>query len=170
MSELEIEVTYLAKYLPPGLEESPHSEIYDKLLTNDPVSRIRLRQQDDTYNLTKKTKPDSEDASTHIEQTIELSQTEFELMKTLPGLELHKTRYFYDYNGLKMEVDVFQDNFEGLVTVECEFPTRREKDTFVMPDFCLVDVTQEKFISFAYGTTYEDFQDVLNKYSYVRLC
>ncbi len=169
MSELEIEVTYLAKYLPKNLEECERTNIHDKYIKTTSPHKLRLRKKDDKFELTKKSQQYPEDASVQIEETIKLNEDEFNVLMQLPGIELHKIRYFYNYNGLNMELDMFQDALEGLVSIDCEFPTEREKNTFVMPDFCLVDVTQEKFIAQVQGKTYADLEPILSKYSYKKI-
>ena len=49
--------------------------------------------------------------------------------------------------------------------------TIAEKDSFVMPEFCLVDVTQEKFGAggMLAGKSYEDIEQHLKRFGYVKL-
>ena len=56
MIEIELEKTYLAKYLPGGLKDSPSKEIKDIYIPESidhPV--LRIRKRDDKYEITKKT-------------------------------------------------------------------------------------------------------------------
>ena len=66
---------------------------------------------------------------------------------------------------------MFQDGLEGLVLIEFEFRTEDAMRSFVMPEFCLADVTDEKFIaggSLA-GKTYQDIEENLNTFGYKKL-
>lgn len=67
-------------------------------------------------------------------------------------------------------MDVFQDDLEGLVVIDFEFSSLEEKDRFQMPDFCLVDVTQEDFIAggMLCGKTYKEIEENLNKFNYTK--
>ena len=69
------------------------------------------------------------------------------------------------------EIDVYQDDFEGLVFVDFEFKTREEKDAFVMPDFCLAETTQELFCAAGWlaGKKYSDIEPFLNTYGYKKV-
>ena len=52
--------------------------------------------------------------------------------------------------------------------VDVEFSSNKEKSDFIMPDFCLADVTQEDFLAggFLAGKKYSDIQFFLDKYNY----
>ena len=69
------------------------------------------------------------------------------------------------------EIDVFQGALKGLVLVDVEFETVEEKDAFEMPEFCLVEVTQEEFIAggMLCGKSYEDIEEGLKRYNYSRI-
>lgn len=56
-------------------------------------------------------------------------------------------RYYYNHEGTTAEVDIFQEALKGLVLIDFEFETIDAKDRFTMPNFCLVEVTQEDFIA-----------------------
>ncbi len=66
---------------------------------------------------------------------------------------------------------MFQGDLKGLVVVDFEFDSIEEKDSFEMPDFCLVDVTQEDFIAgeMICGKFYEDIESELNRFDYKKL-
>jgi len=84
---------------------------------------------------------------------------------------VHKIRYQYYYEGKMGEIDIFQGSLKGLVIVDFEFKTVKEKDSFNMPNFCLVDVTQEKITAggMLAGKTYRDIEKELKKFNYVKL-
>ena len=59
----------------------------------------------------------------------------------------------------------------GLIVIDFEFKSEEEKKSFVMPDFCLVDITQERFIAggMICGKKYEDIEEELQKLGYDKL-
>ena len=170
---IELEKTYLAKKLPDGLVDCEFKEIIDVYVPKaHPHPKIRLRKNGDKFELTKKQPLDENDASRQKEQTIILTQEEFDFLNLqLDGKKVRKLRYFYDYDGLTAEFDIFQDELEGLVVVDFEFESLNEKDNFKMPDFCLVDITQEIFIAggMICGKTYEDIEEDFKRFEYNKL-
>ena len=170
---IELEKTYLAKKLPKNLKSCKFKEIIDVYIpkSND-HPKLRLRKNGDKFELTKKEPVNDGDASHQEEQTIILTETEFNaLNQQLDGKRVHKIRYFYNYNGRTAEFDIFQGGLAGLVVVDFEFATIDEKDNFQMPDFCLIDITQEVFIAggMICGKTYKDIEDNLKKFEYSKL-
>ena len=170
---IELEKTYLAKKLPKNLKSCKFKEIIDVYIPKlSEHPKLRLRKNGDKFELTKKEPLNDGDASNQEEQTIILTENEFNaLNQQLEGKRVRKIRYFYDYQGITAEFDVFQDDLAGLVVVDFEFVTLEEKDNFQMPDFCLVDITQEVFIAggMICGKTYKDIEPNLEKLKYSKL-
>jgi CYTH domain-containing protein len=170
---LELEKTYLVKYLPKGLESCERKEIIDVYLPKTSAHPlIRLRKNGEIYEITKKNHINPDDSSELVEDTILLSKEEYDdLFRQVDGKRVHKIRYYYEYQGKRLEVDVFQDALLGLVLVDVEFPNASEKEKFVMPDFCLCEVTQEEFIAggMVCGKTYEDLAPQLEKFGYKKI-
>lgn len=112
--------------------------------------------------------PVNSDSSHQTEQTILLSEEEFKVLSSLAGKKVSKVRYYYPVNGRVAEVDVFQGELEGLVLIDFEFSSMEEKENFIHPDFCLVDITQEEFIAggFLAGKKYADIEENLKVYNY----
>ena len=173
ISMIELEKTYLAKSLPVDLKNCKFKEIIDIYIPKfDRHPSLRLRKNGDKYELTKKELVDKNNASCANEQTIILSKEEFDVLyEQLDGKKTHKIRYYYDYNGIIAEFDVFQDLLKGLVVIDFEFQTVEEKNNFKTPDFCLVEVTQEEFIAggMVCGKSYEDIEHELAKFQYKKL-
>ena len=170
---IELEKTYLAKKLPDNLKSCKCKEIIDVYIhKSSEHPKLRLRKNGDKFELTKKEHVKDGDASHQNEQTIILTEIEFNtLNQQLEGKRVRKIRYFYDYNGRTAEFDVFQDDLVGLVVVDFEFATIEEKDIFQMPDFCLVEITQEVFVAggMICGKIYKDIEDNLKKFEYRKL-
>jgi adenylate cyclase len=170
---IELEKTYLAKKIPENLKSCKSKEIIDVYIPKSSEHpKLRLRKNGAKFELTKKEPVSEGDASHQEEQTIILTETEFDtLNQQLEGKKVRKIRYFYDYNGRTAEFDVFLGDLAGLVLVDFEFATLEEKDNFQIPDFCLVDITQEIFIAggMICGKRYEDIEDNLNEFEYHKL-
>lgn len=145
---IEMEKTFLAKYLPEGLEDCKSKEIVDIYIPKEerhPV--LRLRSKGGKYFLTKKEPLDKSDASTQEEQGINLSKEEFDVLSKLDGKTLRKKRFFYPYKDRIAEFDVFKGDLKGLVLVDFEFEDETEKRNFNTPPFCLEDITDKEFIA-----------------------
>ena len=172
MLEIELEKTYLAKYLPEDLKTSKSKEIKDIYIPKDikhPV--MRIRQKGDKYEITKKQPLKENDSSEQSEHTINLTKEEFLALEQVPGRGVHKIRYYYNHRGVQAEVDVFQDDLKGLVLVDFEFKEVADKDNFEMPDFCLADVTQDELFAggMLCGKKYTDIENHLKELGYKRI-
>jgi CYTH domain-containing protein len=169
---IELEKTYLARYLPGGLEKCRSKEIIDIYIPGSSRHpKIRIRKCGNKLELTKKEPVSSNDASNQIEHTINLTAEEYAELSRLKGKRLRKIRYFYAYGGSVAEIDIFKDDLDGLVLVDFEFPNAAEKDRFQIPDFCLVDVTQEEFVAGGKlcGARYSEIEPLLAKFNYTKI-
>lgn len=169
---IELEKTYLAKFIPDNIKNCKSKEIIDIYIPKvSEHPQIRLRKNGDKFEITKKSPVKEGDASCQQEQTISLTELEFNELAKLEGKRICKVRYFYDYNGRTAEIDIFKELLEGLVLVDFEFDNSEEKDNFQMPDFCLADVTQEKFIAggMLCGKSYKDIEERLGRLGYCKL-
>jgi adenylate cyclase len=169
---LEIEKTYLAKSFPvsdlTSLKSKKIIDVYIPGSFEKPT--IRLRQNGDHFEITKKVQVNPSDASTHQEFTIPLSQEEFEAL-SLGGKVVEKTRYYFEVNGYDGELDVFDGELKGLVLVDFEFDSQDISSEFIAPEFCGADVTQEKFIAGKNlaGKAYADIEKELARFEYKEL-
>ena len=166
---IELERTFLAKKIP-DLSNCKGIEIIDVYIPkNREHPTLRIRKFGDMFELTKK--EPLKDASVQKEQTIPLSKEEFEELSGLVGKRTEKVRFYFEHGGRKAEIDIFKGDLEGLVLVDFEFENEREKDSFVMPGFCLVDVTHEEFVAggMLCGKKYSDIENDLRKFGYERL-
>ncbi|SRR6266496_5723633 len=169
MIQTELELTYLAKYIPEGLEACPSKLIADVYYpAEDPHPRLRIRQRGDVYEITKKVMAHGTDSSHQLEHTIALNQAEFVALIQNPGKRVAKRRYLYDYQGQTAEIDIFEGELAGLVEVDFEFTDRALQLAFALPDFCLADVTQEAFAAGGKlaGKSYSDIEEDLRRYGY----
>ncbi len=171
MLEMEYEKTYLAKYLPEGLRDCDKKEVLDVYIPkSEKHPTLRIRKNGSKFEITKK-EPVSEDCSEQEEHTIHLNETEFKALSKTEGNRVRKIRYLYPFKGRVAEIDIFLDGLEGLALVDFEFKTREEKQAFEMPDFCLADVTQDKFVAggMLCGRSYKDIEEDLKAFNYQKL-
>ncbi|MEU8956095.1 hypothetical protein AB0C93_17540 [Streptomyces sp. NPDC048518] len=116
--------------------------ITDRYLTG---TRLRLRRAErpDTgsreLKLTQKVPADRPGAVQGLITNTYLSQAEYDVLASLPGAVLSKTRFSVPPLG----VDVFAGPLEGLVLAEAEFADDHEARDFVPPPMCLVEVTDD---------------------------
>ena len=170
--EIEVEKTYLAKYLPENLQDCAFKEMEDIYLPKEAEhAHLRIRKNGGSFVITKKEPIVGENASMHTEHTIKLTPEEFQSFSDIDGNRISKVRYYYPYQGMMAEIDIFSGKMAGLVLVDFEFSSREEMDKFEMPDFCLADVTEEEFV--AGGVickhSFDSLQDELEKFGYKSL-
>lgn len=172
MQTVELEKTYLAKYIPEDLATSPSTILADSFFpAGSPHPKLRLRRNGDSYEITKKQPISGVDSSAQTEDTIALTAEEYAGINQAPSKKFTKNRYQYVFQGHKAEIDVYQGELLGLVVVDFEFETEKEKDAFEMPAFCLVEVTQEEFVAggMLCGKKYSDIQTKLEEFDYKKL-
>lgn len=169
---IELELTYLAKQLPEGLQKCDSKQIVDLYVENGTDhADLRIRKNGDKYELTRKMPVSDGDASKQTETTITLNEVEFNSFKNTDARKVAKTRYYYEHDGRTAEFDVFEDGLAGLVVVDFEFEDESEKNNFPIPEFCLADITQEKFIAggILAGKSYDDIASELKRFNYEKL-
>ena len=134
---MEIERKYLIHRLPDDLESYPHKKIQQAYLCTNPV--VRIRRQDTDYFLTYK----GGGLMVREEYNLPLNKEAYEhLIKKADGIILSKTRYILPLtDGLTIELDVFDEPYEGLWLAEVEFPTEEKANAFIPPEWFGEDVT-----------------------------
>lgn len=112
---IEIERKWLIKQMPDIAAHQPE-ETHEITQSYLPVSGLRLRQKDDTYLITLKSS--GRIARSEWEESLPKWAYQ-ELIGQAVG-SLRKTRYVFHDGEQLLEVDVYHDNLEGLITVEAE--------------------------------------------------
>ena len=149
----EIERKFRIKKLPEQLEKYEKKEIEQAYLCVKPVVRIRksVNQTGEKYILCYKSKLGMEKQKDSVANTCEEAEfllTEdayLHLREKADGRLIQKTRYLLPLEqGLKIELDVFHGELEGLYFAEVEFPDEKTAKQFVMPEWFLDDVTFDK--------------------------
>ncbi len=168
--KIEQEKTYLLKSIPKNLKDYQNKEYFDIYIPQKADHpRLRIRKRGNKYEITKKQPVNEKDASRQYEFTISLTQEEFEELETnLKGKRARKIRYFYEYEGILAEIDVFQDQLEGLIIADFEFNNEVKMAEFTPPAFCLAEITQESLLAggMLVGKHYIDIEQILDKYEY----
>ena len=150
-ARIERERRFLLRELPPGLErKSPHTQIFDNYITG---TRLRLRKirepyrREWTWKLAQKFAPDPNDFSRTLITNIYLSQYEYEQLAVFEGNEIRKNRYPYVHEGRTYSIDIFLGTLWGLILAEAEFETDEEMSAFTMPDFAVLEVTNDEMFT-----------------------
>ena len=171
-SEIEIEKTFLAKYLPADLNKYESVDILDVYVPKKVKNAdIRIRKRNNIYTITKKSLVPDQNAGTKIEENIIITEEEFKALSKSESNKLRKKRYYYPYKGNMAEIDIFTGNLKGLVLVDFEFKNHEEMNKFIIPDFCLADVTEE--IDIAGGvlchSNFSILKRMLDRFSYKKI-
>lgn len=136
-TETEIEKKYKVLSLPNGFPNFPHKEIEQSYLNKggEPIRLRRFEQNGEvTCLLSKKVR---ESTVRCTEYNIPLPREVYVALKEAKeGRTIRKTRYIIPLDGgLKAELDVFHDFFEGLRYAEIEFPSVEVSESYNVPDW-----------------------------------
>jgi CYTH domain-containing protein len=170
--EIEIEKTYLAKFLPANLKKCKSKQLIDIYLPKKTKhAKLRIRKSGDTYTITKKQPVSSTSASIQLEESVSITAAEYQSLAKLDGNKIQKIRYYYSYNKQTAEIDVFAGKLKGLVLIDFEFRNQKELKDFKMPNFCLVEVTEEEAIAGGVLSQHSmsSLKKTLAKYSYKKV-
>lgn len=136
---MEIERKFLiqSQRLPKNLQDFPFHQIEQGYLCTEPV--VRIRRQDDHYYLTYKSKG----LLSREEYNLPLTKEAYlHLKPKADGLVISKTRYLIpEKDGLTIELDVFHNEYKGLLLAEVEFPSEEAAKAYVPPEWFGEDVT-----------------------------
>ncbi len=169
-SSIELELTFLASRIPSEVQGVTPHHLLDIYIPEDLTahSRLRIRQDNNHYEITKKLPIIANDASVQVEHTIHLDNNEFLALSRVSNKIIEKDRYKVVIDGHVAEVDVFMGALRGLVLIDFEFENSASKLAFSPPGVCLAEVTHEDFIAGGNlaGRTYTEIKDELAKFSY----
>ena len=150
-ARVERERRFLLRELPEGLTRaSSHLQIWDNYITN---TRMRLRKvrvpqtKEYTWKLTQKFAPAPPDFSRTIITNIYLTEYEYEVLSIFEGNEIRKNRYPFEHEGRAYGIDMFLGALWGLILAETSFETDEEMDSFRVPPFAVLDVTNDEMFT-----------------------
>lgn len=150
MKNLEIEKKYLVNDEKISLPDYPSKKIVQGYVYSDNYSEIRIRSIEKDHN-TKyyyTVKISGADPTQRTEIEFEIAKDEFNKLSQCIFQDSHlieKERYLIPLNNnLTAELDIYHNELEGLSTVEVEFSTIEEANSFVAPVWFGEDVTSDK--------------------------
>jgi CYTH domain-containing protein len=109
-------------------------------LAIDQESEVRVRQIGDQGFLTVK----RGSGRSRLEEEVEIAREQLEqLWPMTKGLRIKKRRYAVPLGRLTAEVDVYEGELEGLITVEVEFDSLPESERFDPPGWFGREVTDD---------------------------
>ena len=135
---MEIERKYLVDTLPGNYSTFPCRQLEQGYLCKEPV--VRIRQDNDKYELTYKSKG----LLAREEHNMPLTKEAYEHLKEkADGKLITKKRYLIPYGKYTIELDVFEGALAPLKFAEVEFTSIEEAERFVAPNWFGEDVTYE---------------------------
>jgi len=137
---MEIEKKFLVHYIPDGLEQYKKEEISQAYISTNPTIRIRKINSD--CILTVKGK------GSIAREEFELIISEKQYNNLVTKIEtpfVVKTRYIIPIvNNLNAELDEYHCELKGLYTVEVEFPSIQDAESFIPPKWFGKDISNDK--------------------------
>lgn len=136
---LEIERKFLLKELP-DLSSFSFDEIEQGYLSFTP--EIRIRRKGEKYFITEK----GDGTQTREELETEIDYVTYKILSNLvKGSIIKKTRYKITLDDeLTAELDVYHELLDSLFTVEVEFRSEEQANSFIAPNWFGNDITKDK--------------------------
>ena len=132
-TSFEIERKFLVDKFPEGFERFPSKEMFQGYLavTRD-GTEVRIRKQGSKCSLAVK----HGSGKTRVEEEIEIGERQFASLWELTGRKrVTKRRYRISHGDMSIDLDVYQEKLEGLITAEVEFPSEGDSDAFRPPEY-----------------------------------
>lgn len=167
--EIEIEKKYEVKRLPENLMNFEHMTIEQSYL-NKGGSPIRLRKfikkDEINYIFSKKVRVDSNEFEC-IEHNVNLSESLYnELLNVKEGRTIIKTRFKIPLeDGLKVDLDVYHDFFEGVCVAEIEYASIEQAKDYKTPNWLGEELSNLKKMSNSYMAT--KAKDIMEYIKYI---
>jgi adenylate cyclase len=140
VSDMEVERKFLVPE-PPDLSRTESDEIEQGYLAIGSDGEVRVRRKGEQLVLTAK----RGSGISRDEAEVGIDQEAFERLWPLTeGRRLHKRRHVIPRDELKIEVDVYEGELEGLVVAEVEFPSEDQARAFEPPDWIGDEVTGDE--------------------------
>lgn len=136
---MEIERKFLVKTLPSSFENYRLRLIEQGYLSTIPA--IRVRRDNNNYYLTYKS---GGAGMSHEEANLPLTEKSYlHLLEKADGYVITKKRYEIPYGIHTIELDIFENELEGLIIAEVEFTSEEEALSFTPPEWFGDDVTDD---------------------------
>lgn len=152
----EIERKYAVKYLPKDIKIEKIQKIEQAFIYKDENTIIRIRKiennQEIEYVYTVKTKGDIQNDNLYsirqkyeIESNITKELYDELLKKKISNIIIKKRIVIPIENNLKVEMDIYYDYLQGLLTAEVEFPDEKQANDFEQPDWLGEEIGYKEF-------------------------
>jgi adenylate cyclase len=137
---MEVERKFLVSE-PPDLDGTDSDEIEQGYLATGSDGEVRVRRKGDQLVLTAK----RGSGLSREEAEVDIDRERFdELWPLTEGRRLHKRRHVIPHGELKVELDVYEGDLEGLRVAEIEFPSEQEANAFEPPAWLGEEVTGDE--------------------------
>jgi CYTH domain-containing protein len=137
----EIERKFLVPERPRGLEDCRSERIEQGYLAANAESEVRVRSIGAKRVLTVKRGTGGE----RLEEEIEISDKQFDaLWPATEGRRISKQRFYVPLDALTVELDVYRDQLDGLITAEVEFESSAASERFGPPPWFGDEVTDDR--------------------------
>jgi CYTH domain-containing protein len=125
----------------------PYSKTFEDKYLRGTRLRLRVLTDSDTGRRILKLNKKHESISPYFRMVsrILLSPGEYELLDTLDGDRLKKTRYYHRYLGRVFSIDIFDGELDGLVICETEAGDQADLMSAEAPSYTKLDVTDDPF-------------------------
>jgi adenylate cyclase len=140
---VEIERKFLVAELPAGLGEHPQERIEQGYLAIAPDGvEVRVRRRAGQATLTIKSGP----GQVRTEEELAIDERRFDaLWRLTEGRRVSKTRHVLPLaEGVVAELDIYDGELEGLLSVEVEFGSREASERFAPPPWVGRELTGDK--------------------------
>ena len=176
--QIETRRVFLIENLPaPLTRASRHLQIFDNYIEN---TRLRLRSvrvpETKEWTWILQQHIPTEDLLRWQMAEIFLNEAEHHAFELFEGREvkknerietgeIRKNRYFYDYGGRQLEIDLFLGELWGLCLAKINFESVEESAAFAVPSFAILEVTRNEFFVGAnlIGKNFSDVQAEFKK-------
>lgn len=138
----ETERKFLVEKLPENINRFPHSDITQGYLAiEESGGEVRVRQKGDRFYLTVK----SGGGLTRAEYEVELTPEQYYgLLPASAERIVKKTRYEIPHNQYTIELDIYKERCNGLITAEIEFTDEEASGNFSPPEWFGREITDDK--------------------------
>lgn len=165
---MEIERRFLVKDLSSlDLSQYKCKRIIQDYLYKDKFTAIRKRKTvlDDNVSFTYTIKTRKIGISVN-ELENEISEEEYNNLKVHPNFNhIDKTRYIIPYiDNLNIELDVFNDNFDGIIFAEIEFNSEEQAHSVKLPEWFGPEITNKLTNSDMASRSIDKILEIVKKY------
>lgn len=143
---MEIERKFLLSRIPHHLGNPKKAVLFQSYLVTQDNIEVRIRQRVYLSNSNFKLCFKGSGDLCREEIELEISSEKYnELCRLVNGNPIHKDYYAFDLDGHILECSIVDSELDTtFIYAEIEFNSIEESEKFVMPDFCIKEITYDK--------------------------